>query len=443
MHEFAHIGYNAALAATSPLWAAYVLSHGSRRGRGLTALREQLGRLAPDLLRESQDRIWVHGVSAGETIAGMPIVNGLAEALPDAELVFSSTTIAGQQVARSKLSAPKHFVHFPLDLPFAVKRSLAIIRPRVFASVEAEIWPNFLHYAHNDGVRTAVVNGTVTDRTLRRARPVGWVYRWALSCVDRFCMQTDRDAERIVSLGAPPERVSVFGNTKFDEPFPILGEADKRALRAELGLGDGCEVFLAGSANPGEDEPVIDAFVQARQSRRALTLIIAPRQLDRAEAIAAMARLRGLRAGLRTGGLDGGEDVIILNTMGELAKVYAIASVAFVGGTLIPKGGHNLLQPIAQGKPVLFGPYTFKTSDVARMVLDAGVGFRVSDSEELGFRIADLLASQTRLAEIAEAARALIAANKGAAARCVEAIVELYGRSAAGCSRVEAGTHAL
>ena len=427
-HAFTRIVYNAAVVAAMPVWAPYAALHGTRRTRGLDILRQEFGFISSKGFEETADGIWIHAVSAGETVAGVPIVNKVAESLPEASIVFSTTTSAGWQLTRSKMSAPKRFVCFPLDLSFSVKRALAAVRPRVFASVEAEIWPNFLHYAHAAGVRTAVVNGVVTDRTFPRAQRVAFVYRWALSCVDRFCMQTDRDAERIIKLGAPESQVSVTGNTKFDEPFPILADDEKRSLIAEFGFPDSCEILVAGSTNPGEDEPVLDAFVRARESRPSLKLVIAPRQLDHAEMVANLARARGLRVGLRTrrNETSGSEDAVVLDTMGELAKVYAVASVSFVGGTLIPKGGHNLLQPVAQGKPVIFGPHTFKTADVAQMVLDAGVGFRVANERELAGKIVDLLSSPSRLEDISGNAERLIESNRGAADRCARAIVDLY-----------------
>lgn len=427
-HTVARLGYNTTLALTAPLWAAYVIWHGRRRGRGLQALREQLGYLPPELFDGASRRIWLHAVSAGETVASVPIVEHVAEALPEAEIVFSATTAAGQTVARSKLAVPKHFLYFPLDMPCAVRRSLSAVRPIVFASVEAEIWPNFLACAKESGVRTALLNGVVSDATLRRASRVGRVYGWALSCIDRFCMQTDRDAERIISLGAQSDRVEVVGNTKFDEPFPELTESEIVGLREEFRLPDGVKVLVAGSVNAGEEKPIIEAFLLARQSHPNLRLIIAPRQLDRAAPIVGLARSFGLRVGLRThaADLDGSEEVVVLDTMGELAKVYAVAAVAFVGGTLIPKGGHNLLQPAAQGKPVFFGPHTFKTADVARMLLEAGVGFEVNNVAELTCQIVEILNSPTRLLEIDEAARELIAKNRGTARRCASALVDLF-----------------
>ena len=444
-NTLAYVGYNTTIAVTSPLWMVYLVMHGTRRGRGLSALREQLGFLGREVSEGVAPRIWVHAASAGETVASTPIVNGIAETLPDAEIVFSSTTTSGRQIARSKLAVCKHLVYFPLDLPLAVKRSLSAVRPRVYASVEAEIWPNFLHCAHAMGVRTAVLNGVVTDKTLRRARMAGWVYRWALGSVDRFCMQSEKDAAKIISLGARESRVTVVGNTKFDEPFPELTEGEKQSLLAEFRFPETSEVIVAGSTNPGEEEPVLEAFIEAAKARNSLKLIIAPRHIERAEEIVGLVSSHGLRVGLRTRSnkLTGIEDVVVLDTLGELAKIYGIGAVAFVGGTLIPKGGHNLLQPIAQGKPVLFGPYTFKTADVADMVIDAGVGFGVRGADDLGARIVEMLSAKSRLVEIAEAANRLIAANRGAAARCVEVIADLYGDRPEATGPVDLGTYAI
>jgi len=271
------------------------------------------------------------------------------------------------------------------------------------------------------------VNGCVSDRTYRWGRKLSWVYRWALSGVDRLCMQSDEDACRIVELGARPERVEVVGNCKFDQLPSGLSDQERQDLRGLFRLRNGVPTLVAGSTNPGEEEQLLDAFRDLRRAHEDLRLIIAPRQLSRTAAIQAMVIDRGFSCGLRSeaDSLTGAEDVVILDTMGELAAAYGVATAAFVGGSLIPKGGHNILQPIAHGRPVFFGPYTHKTRDIVRIATDAGVGFQVADSAELGRAVDSLLRDEDRLRDIRDKAFDLIERNRGAARRCAEAIANL------------------
>ncbi len=423
--------YNALIYGTIPIWFPYAVFHTAKRSCGFHRLKQEFGFLPKEMAESSKPRVWFHAVSAGETVASMPIVSRFSQAAPECEIIFSSTTDSGREVAEAKLPEVNHLVYFPFDLPPFVNRSLLTIHPKVFASIEAEIWPNFLCRAQSLGIKTAVLNGVFTDKTYKRAKKARHFYQWAFACIDRFCMQTQRDAERVVSLGADESKVCVVGNTKFDEPFPVLESSEKADLMAEFRFPLDSHVFVAGSTNPGEEETIVSAFIQARKALPRLRMIIAPRHLDRADYIANLVRSRGLRVGFRTkqAELSGAEDAVILDTMGELARIYAIASVSFVGGTLVPKGGHNLLQPVAQGVPVLFGTHVFKTRDVAQMILDAKVGFHAVNAEEIANYIVEFSSTPLRLLEISASATRLIESNKGAGDRCAKAVLELYGET--------------
>jgi 3-deoxy-D-manno-octulosonic-acid transferase len=240
-------------------------------------------------------------------------------------------------------------------------------------------------------------------------------------------MQSKQDAERIKALGATDDKVTVKGNCKFDEPIPIPTEEEKLEIRQKFAFPINVPVFVAGSTNPGEDKPVIDAFVLARKRHSDLRLILAPRQIERAVEIASMATAAGLIVGRRSqaDSLTGKEDVVLLDTFGELATVYSISEAAFVGGTLIKKGGHNILQPIAHGKPVYVGPYTFKCRDLVRAAMGAGVAFEVADGQELGEEIARALDDPKWLSDIEQKAQVLMSENRGASSRCAQVIVDL------------------
>lgn len=433
--------YNALLLLLSPLIALYVLYRVLVSGKSRNSWRQQLG--AADLRGELGDknRIWIHAVSVGESVASAAVVRELKQSIPDVAVVMSTTTEKGQEMARKSVKDADGFFYYPFDLAPCVARSLGRIRPSVVASTDTEIWPNFLHLAHRRGVKTAMINGTVSDKTLAGARKIPWLYRWAMSNIDRFCMQSQADADRVVSLGADPSRVIVTGNCKADEAPQPLTDADKSSLLGTYKLGPETLVFVAGSTNPGEDGPVMDAFVAARKAHPALRLIIAPRQIERREEICGIAKSKGLACGWRSdpATITGSEDVVILDTFGELAKVYAIADVTFVGGSLIPRGCHSILQPISQGKPVFFGPHTFKAKDLVAQAKAAGVGFEIPDGAALGREISRMLADPAGLEDIRSRCDNMMQANLGASKRTADELVRLYATACSLSSQERAG----
>lgn len=428
----AFLVYNLILFVLSPAIALFILWRILVTGKSRGSWREQLGLVKLSARILDKPRIWIHAVSVGESVASAGVVAELKKLLPEAAVVLSTTTQTGQEMARKSVKEADEFIYYPFDLLPCVELSIRRVRPTVFAATDTEIWPNFRHIARRHGVRTAVINGTVSDKTLRGARWVRWVYRWTLSNIDLFCMQSQADVERIVSLGAHPDRVRVTGNCKADEAgLCAMSDSEKDELRASLKLPFGAPVFVAGSTNPGEDGPVLNAFVAARKAHPDLRLIVAPRQIERGEEIAKLAGDAGLSCARRSDpeGIRGGEDVIVLDTFGELARVYALADVTFVGGSLIPKGCHSILQPIAQGKPVFFGPYTFKARDLVGQAKAAGVGFEVRDGEHLGRELVRFLDDRALLDEVRARCERMMAENRGASRRTAEALAELYAQS--------------
>lgn len=378
---------------------------------------------------EGKKLIWLHAVSVGEYVASLPVQEELRRIVPDAMILVTTVTQTGNAMARKSAKEQDTVAYLPLDFPMFVNRGLDRVRPDVIVIMEAEMWPNFLAAAKRRNIPTILVNGRVSDRSLRRSRKWRWLISWAVSKFDYCCMQTNVDAERILALGAKPEAVCICGNTKFDQEGAQLPHKAVESLRADLGLPEGIPVFVAGSTNPGEDEQVLEAFQIMRRTRADLRLIIAPRQIERGNEIQRMCEDRRLTCARRSQkeSCSANYDVLILDTFGELAAIYAVGEISFVGGTLIPKGGHSLFQPILQGKPVLFGPYTFKTRDMAQMAINAGVGFEVKDSNELAQRALELMQDVGRLAEIDVICRRLVSENRGASARCAEKVAELLG----------------
>jgi len=428
--------YNLLLLACSPGVLLYYLWRILVSRKSNEAWRENLGAL-PRLTDREPGRklVWIHAASVGEVVASLSVQEELRKLLPDLQILVTTITQAGSAVARQSAKLADAVAYFPLDYLLFVRRALNRVRPDVFVMVDTEIWPNFLAAARRSGIPAVLVNGRISDKSLRRGRKWAWLLSWAASSIDFCLMQTQGDAERIVSLGARPDSVRVVGSTKFDQEGAHLPLRAVEALRGDLGLPDGVPVVVAGSTNPGEDEPVLAAFEALRtfpedtgNGAKDVRLIIAPRQIDRAEEIQSLIEARGLkcdRRSMKNSATRGDFDVLILDTFGELASVYAVGEIAFVGGSLIPKGGHSIFQPILQGKPVLFGPYTHKTRDMAQMAIAAGVGFEVRDAAELAERAKALLSDKKRLAEIDAACRQLIEENRGASGRCAEVIAGL------------------
>ncbi len=420
--------YNLALLILSPAIAIYVLWRVVCSGKSRNSWREQIGLVKLPKELAGREVVWIHGVSVGESVANAQVVTELKKLLPDVAVVVSTTTQTGMQTARKSVKDADAFIYYPFDLLPFVSSAISRIRPKVFASAETEIWPNFRHVVKRRGIGSAIINGTVSDKTISGARRVPWVYRWALRNIDLFAMQCKADADRIASIGADPARVIVTGNCKADEAAIPITDREIANLRASFKLAPDTRVFVAGSTNPGEDEPVIDAFLAAREQHPSLRMIVAPRQIERRDDICQIAQARGLKCGWRSdpSTITGDEDVILLDTFGELARVYAIADVTFVGGSLIPKGCHSILQPIAQGKPVFVGPYTFKARDLVDQAKAAGVGFQIPDGNALGQELARFLGDPTLLADVRIRCEQMMAANLGASARTAAALAGLY-----------------
>ena len=420
--------YNLLLLLLTPVIAVFLLHRIFISGKSKNSWRQQMGEVTlPDNLKDKK-RIWIHAVSVGESVASAAVVSELKAALTDAAVVVSTTTETGQEMAHKSVKDADGFLYYPFDLLPFVARSLARIKPTVFASTDTEIWPNFLYLARKRGVKTAMINGTVSDKTISGAKKIPWVYRWALGNIDRFCMQSQADADRIISMGADCARVIVTGNCKADQAVIPMTDQEKDELRSQYKLVDGAMVFVAGSTNPGEDEPVIDAFLAARKDFPDLRLIIAPRQIERAQEIKDIATQKGLGCAFRSqpDTITGCEEIVVLDTFGELGKVYAIADVSFVGGSLIPRGCHSILQPISQGKPVFFGPYTFKAKDLVAQAKANGVGFEVQNGDELGKQISKMLGDRPLLDDISARCDMMIQANLGASKRTADALAALY-----------------
>lgn len=435
------LAYNTLLVLLSPLLAAYLGYRIAIKGKSRVGWRERMGFVPQSLGERQHDEplIWVHAVSVGEVAAAEPILRELRSLEPLAKIVLSVTTPTGREMAQKRNLDIDGLFYFPFDIPIAVTRALDTLRPSLFIAMETELWPNFLWAAKRRGVKTMVANARVSDHSFRRSGLLRPLYRWMLKHVDWICVQSALDAERFVALGADERNVQVVGNSKFDEAYPEVSEAEQCKLRQDLGFALDAPVIVAGSTNPGEEEIVLDAFWQVRVKHPDARLLIAPRHPERTGEIEEIADRLGYAIARRTKMLEAAarageplpeqnsaqDRVVLLDTIGELARVYSIATVAFVGGSLVPKGGQNILQAIAQGKPVFFGPYMHNFRDSTAAALAQGVGFQIRDAKSLAQGVLELLNAPDRLAEIARKGREMIEASRGAARRCSMAAAAL------------------
>ncbi len=365
--------------------------------------------------------IWLHAASVGELAAARPLLARLRERFPQRLYVVSTLTPTGLALARELPEAHLAFL-FPLDAPATVRRLVAQFRFEAFLFTETEIWPTCLSELEAAGAATFMVSGRVSARTAARARWLRPLYRRALADVT-CCMQTDDDARRIVALGADPRRVQVAGNLKFDVAASPPPPEVQRAAAALHGR----RVVVAGSTHAGEDEALLGMYRRLVAGRPDLVLVLAPRHPERQAAVAAAVEAAGLEL-VRWSTLDARVEpiappaVVLLDRVGPLAHCYGLGLVAFVGGSLVPAGGHNVLEPARAGRPVLVGPHTEHAADVVERLVAGGGALRVGSAEALEAALATLLDDPSRALEIGRRARALAEGGQGAVERHLKII---------------------
>ena len=405
--------YTAVLAAAVTGYAPVAVARRVVRGVPIH-LRERLGLARHE--RPERPCGWIHAVSVGEAIAAAPLLEGLRRTWPALPLVVSTVTETGARVVRERFQGLARHRYFPLDFPGAARRVVASIEPAFFVCMETELWPNLLRTLAARGVPAMIANGRLSDRSFARYRLVRGAMRSLLANVTVFAMQSDEDARRVIALGAPAERVVVTGNLKH-EPLPDPAGAAELWHRL-LGLSAGQPVWIAGSTHRGEDEAVLDAHRRTLAEHPGLVLVLAPRHPERVGEVMALTAKAGftpVRRSELTGRRRDATPVIVLDTVGELAQLYTIADVVFVGGSLLPFGGHNMLEPALRGKPVLFGPYTTNFREAAVILANGGGGLVVRDAAELTTALGQLLADPDLRARRGGAAREAAASRHGAA----------------------------
>lgn len=416
--------YNALLAIAFVLSIPFYLWKGRGTGKYLRTFRERFGRLPEGVAGEAPS-IWIHAVSVGEVLAARALIAPLKERFPGRRIVVSTTTVTGNEVARRSLSGHDALFFAPFDFPGPSRHALAATRAQLLVLVDTELWPNLIRQARRRGTRIALVNGRISPRSYPRYRSIRFFLERVLAQVDLFLMQGEAHADRARAIGAPAERIRVTGNLKFDA---IANPAPSAALEAAFRPLRERPVLLAGSTVEGEEETLLRVFQRLRSTHPRIALVIAPRHPERFDAMAPLARAAGLACRRRSAGnLDAWRDgeVLVLDTLGELAAAFSFASVAFVGGSLVARGGHNILEPAAWGKPVVVGPHMENFQEVRDAFLAEQALVQVEDEDGLFVALDRLLSDEARRHIIGERAAALVESNRGALRRTLDALGEL------------------
>ena len=408
----------------------YFLFQALRHRKYLSSLPERLGMLPPEIGTGPAGGVWVHAVSVGEVLSALPLIRQIRRRWPGRPLFLSTTSEAGQEMARKSREGLAGIFYFPLDWRFAVRRSLDRVRPGLVLILETEIWPNFLHECRQRAVPVCLANGRISDRSFRKYYRFRRWLRGSVSLFDCCCMQDPVDRERIVSLGAPPDRVEVCGNLKYDIEPPGQLQSRLARFRALMQLSSTPFLVVAGSTRSNEETPVLNAFRSLRQECPQARLLLAPRHPGRCAEVAHLLTSRSFdfvkRSELSNNVIPAAEnlpaEVILLDTLGELPVLYALADLVFVGGSLVPWGGHNLLEPAIFRKPVLFGPHMNNFREMARHFIQADAGIMVQNEVELGERFIELFRDAAARRRLGGNGYRMIRAHQGAGARILDRV---------------------
>jgi 3-deoxy-D-manno-octulosonic-acid transferase len=407
-----------------PWWIIQML----RLGKYRSGLAERLGFVPARLSDAKPNSLWVHAVSVGEVLAVSQLISELQRQYPERQIFVSTTTATGQTLARQRFGDNSVFF-MPLDFGFAVRRYLNALKPQVIVIAETEFWPNLLHLARKRRTSVAVVNARISDRSFPRYRLFKWFFGRVLSEVDLFLAQTADDAQRLREIGASTGRVRVSGNLKFDvrtnaQPALIVG------LRAAIGTDS--PVIVCGSTAEGEEEPLLVAFKTVQQQFPAAVMVMAPRHPERFEKVAALISSEGFALQRRTvwqAPQPIRSGIFLLDSVGELAAVYELADIAFVGGSLVATGGHNILEPAQYGAAILVGPHTFNFREIVSLFEQAsaeqGGAIKIVTAETLGSELLSLLGHPDERQRMGRAAKEMFAKHAGATRRTLDALAPL------------------
>ena len=429
--SFLYAGYNTLMGLGALFLVPYYAVKIAFTGKYRKSVTRKMGYIPHDLVdsMRGHPRIWIHAVSVGEVTAAAPIVASLRAALPESCIVLSTSTETGQDMAVGLVPEATTLMYYPLDIPAVVRKVIGLVRPDIFVITETELWPNFIRECTRLGIRVVMVNGRISPRSFGRYSQTRLFWERVLRGVEKVGVISEVDAERVRAMGAAPEKVHVLGNAKYDGLASRVNPALREEIAHAIGAEESSRYLVAGSTHEGEEEVIFGVYRRLLVDHPDLRLIVVPRHIERGEAVLALARQKGFddavrMSEIRAGRKPLGERVVIIDVIGELFKVYGLATVVFCGGSLVPKGGQNILEAAAWGKVVLYGPSMDDFLDEKAMLEEAGAGITVQNDEELYGRIDWLLRNPEAIEERGSRGRLRVMANRGASKRYADLIIE-------------------
>ena len=429
-----YILYNAVLLVAAIIGLPYYFLKMVFTGKYRQSFIQKLGGRQAQILANLKDgpRIWIHAVSVGEVTAAAPIVASLKIKRPDVEIIFSTSTETGQKMARQLVNGVSAFIYFPLDIPYVVRKIIQLAKPDVFAMVETELWPNFLQVCKVRHIKALMVNGRISPRSYRKYRLTRFFWKRILYNLSTAGMIAYIDAARLRSIGMVSTKIKVLGNAKYDALAAMASPALHEEIVRWFNVQKNEKFFVAGSTHDGEEEIILHAYRELLKQHPEFKLIIVPRHIERTKDILGLLQQADfndviLVTEMNNGRRRKGERVIVVDVIGELFKVYSLASVVYCGGSLVSKGGQNILEAAAWGKVIFYGPSMEDFSEEKDLLEDAGAGITINNAQELLQGILHVLGDPEELMRRGIRGQAVVAANMGAAARYAEMINRLIG----------------
>ncbi|RCW62248.1 3-deoxy-D-manno-octulosonic acid transferase [Halanaerobium sp. ST460_2HS_T2] len=373
-----------------------------------------------DLLFPAPQVIWIQAASAGETLAAQKLTAEIREEYPEARIIFSTMTASGKNLAKKKIEGADLIIYLPFDLNWVVKKAVGIFKPDLFIMIETELWPNLIRALDDGGCQIMLVSGRISDDSFSQYKYLGTVLDDMLKRVDLFSMQHQEAAEKIKELGAAEDHICINGNLKYDIDLNPPSKEEYFQKTKMFNITDQTKVLIAGSTHQGEEEIILDLYQQLKTDFKHLKLLLAPRYVERREEILELCRKREIAAALYSDlkrnviQLSEDTDIIIVDTMGELAQLYFYADLVFIGGSLIDRGGHNVIEAAARAKVVLFGQSMYNFKEERDFLLENEVGFEIEDAADFFEKTYQLLANDQYRKQRAEKAAELIDQNRGA-----------------------------
>lgn len=403
----------------------------SKKYRKTVLQRLGLTRFSPqktknENLSSNHKPVWIHALSVGETFSAVELVKTLKKSIPQRKIFFSVSTATGFDEAQKRLSDATDCIFFyPYDLLFVVRKVLRQVSPSLFVLVESDIWPTFLLELKKMNVPSVLVNARLSPSSFLGYRKLSWIMKPVFNSFSKICVQSDEQANRFLQIGVKPDKIYVTGNMKFDQKTNHISEENMTHIKKSLNISENKYVFLAGSTHPGEETILLESFVRLQSDFSDLVLIIVPRNPDRADEICRMASDFDLTVKKISQDKPGSPQVVVVDSMGVLGKLYAIADAAFVGGSLVDFGGHNPLEPAAFAKPILFGPDMSDFPEISRMLLGAGGAMEVKNIEHIYNVVKEILTDSVKSREMGLKAFEVFQANQGAVEKTVSVIKKL------------------